>query len=441
MQIIAYAIVLAFSTASLISGAWAAAFSFTLFPLQQLLWSASPIFLSNRTLPNFVVAGAVGLGLLKQVLAKQASFAGAVNPVSLASLGIYAWAAITLIWTRAPESGTEMVIQGLPYVLLMIVIVPLTLSSLDEVAAMRTAMLLMGTVVLGAISISPDFTYWSGRLVFQFTSESRTNPLVLGELGGLVMLAAVIWPPGQRGPGGGLLRAVAGLTGIVAMLQSGSRGQMLGAIVICIATIPLARPVLSVRRLFGYGIGIAALIFVVPIIAQLVLEVNALERWNTGELKEASRGRLDNILDIASVWSATPTAWPIGLGANAFTAVTTAASEGWIHNLTAELICEYGLIGFGIFMVALLCALSDARWMLAQVRDDPERRASLGFLLGAGMFELFLAQKQGFLWSDVALFCIMCMIARMRRCWSTSDAIGAVPGYDERISAAEPAAY
>ncbi|MBM4100493.1 MAG: hypothetical protein FJ260_11220, partial [Planctomycetes bacterium] len=245
MQIIAYAIVLVFSTASLVSGAWAAAFSFTLFPLQQLLWSASPIFLSNRTLPNFVVAGAVGLGLLKQVLAKKASFTGAVNPVSLASLGLYAWAAVTLIWTRAPESGTEMVIQGLPYVLLMIVIVPLTLPSLDDVANMRTALLFMGTVVLGAITISPDFTYWGGRLVFQFNSESRTNPLVIGELGGLVMLAAVLWPPGERGPGGGLLRAVAGLMGIVAILQSGSRGQMLGAIVICVAAIPLARPVLS----------------------------------------------------------------------------------------------------------------------------------------------------------------------------------------------------
>jgi hypothetical protein len=78
--------------------------------------------------------------------------------------------------------------------------------------------------------------------------------------------------------------------------------------------------------------------------------------------------------------------------------------------------------------------------MLAQVRDDPERRASLGFLLGAGVFELFLAQKQGFLWSDVALFCIMCLIARMRRSWSTSDAGGTVPGYAEGINAAEPAA-
>jgi hypothetical protein len=424
VQIIAIAIVLAFSTASLVNGAWAAAFSFTLFPLQQLLWSSSPLFLANRTLPNFVVATAVGLGLLRQLLAKGASLAGVTNPVSLASLGLYAWAAISLIWTRAPESGTEIVVQGLPYVLLMIIVVPIMVGSLDEVAALRSALLWMGTTVLCAIAVSPDFTYWSGRLVFQFSAETRTNPLALGELGGLVLLAAVLQPSGHRSLGSSWFRGGAGLVGIIGMLQSGSRGQLLGAIAICVAAIPIARPILNLRRLFGYGVGVAILVAVVLIVAQFVLEVDALQRWDRNEMQEASSGRLNNILEIASVWYATPSAWLFGLGANAFPAVVSEASQGYTHNLTVELICEYGLIGFVIFCVALGLALSCSRWMFDRVRNDPERRASLGFLVAAAMFEIFLVQKQGNLWADVALFCILCMIARIRHAWPTTEVDG-----------------
>jgi hypothetical protein len=153
---------------------------------------------------------------------------------------------------------------------------------------------------------------------------------------------------------------------------------------------------------------------VVPLLASKLLEVTALNRWDAADIQGASAGRLENILDIFNVWARNPLAWIIGLGANAFSTVTDAGSEGWIHNLSAEITFEYGAIGVLLFGVAITSAFRDSVWLFGRFREDPSKRADLAFLLGATAFELFLTQKQSHLWGDISLFALMCIISRLR---------------------------
>jgi len=239
--------------------------------------------------------------------------------------------------------------------------------------------------------------------------------LAIGELGGLLFLAALLGPPSMKSRYYLLPKVIAAAVGLVAMLQSGSRGQVIGAVSIGLLTLPLARPNQNILRTIGYlfiGILILGLI---PMVAQWSVDAQALDRWNSGDLAGASEGRLSNILDALSGWVRSPIYWVPGMGANAFTSVSTAASEGWIHNLTAELLVEYGIIGLGLFATLVILTFMDIRWLFDRVKEDPEYRASLALLSAVLTFELFLAQKQANLWGDIGIFGIMCIIARIRR--------------------------
>jgi hypothetical protein len=400
--------------AGVLSGGAAGAFSFVLFPLQQLLWATSGLFFANRTLPNFIVATAVGLCLTREFITSARSFAGAWTVTLVASLSLYVWAALTLIWSPSYASGSELMFQGIPYVILMVILVPLAVNGLGQIAALRKGILVFGTATLATISISPEFTYWGGRLVFQFSSEARTNPLALGELGGLMLLAATLDSTERRTLGNRLLRGTAITVGLIGMLQSGSRGQLVGAVLTAIAFIPVARSIVNFRRFATTALVVLTLLVVVPLLASKLLEATALNRWDAADIQGASAGRLENILDIFNVWARNPLAWIIGLGANAFSTVTDAGSEGWIHNLPAEITFEYGAIGVLLFGVAITSAFRDSVWLFGRFREDPSKRADLAFLLGATAFELFLTQKQSHLWGDISLFALMCIISRLR---------------------------
>ncbi len=415
---------------AILNAGWSLALCFVLFPLQQLLWSSVGLFLDFRTLPNYLVGIAVVFGAIRRSARSTESLACTVNATSVGSLSLYAWAALTLMWTPSFESGSMIVNQGFPYVILIIIVMPLAAENIDVIAYFRRGLVLMGAATLLAIIVSPAFTFWSGRLVFQFSSESRTNPLALGELGGLLLLASILSPPKTMATAGLVTRAAVALVGVLAMLQSGSRGQVIGGLAIGILALPLARPVQSIPRLFGYLILGAVIVALVPIVAQLSLSDQALARWASGDLAGASEGRLANILDALSAFGGAPMAWIPGLGANAFTSVTTAASEGYVHNLTAELLVEYGVVGFGIFLMLLTYALRDIRYLFDRMKADPERRANLALLTAALAFELFIAQKQGNLWGNIMIFGLMCIIARIRRL--SERELGAV-NYLDRI--------
>lgn len=415
MQLVALTILAVGFIGAIFNSGWSLAFCFVLFPLQQLLWSSVGLFLDFRTLPNYLVATAVVFGAVRRSARSTESLSCSVNATSVGSVILYCWAALTLLWTPSFESGSAIVSQGFPYVILMVIIMPLAAGSIDVITDFRRALIVTGTTTLLAIIVSPAFTYWNGRLVFAFSTESRTNPLALGELGGLLLIASILSSPRKLTSAALLPRAAVAMVGVLAMLQSGSRGQVIGALAICVVATPLARPVQNVPRLIGYlFLGVVVSIFI-PIVAQLSLSEQALSRWSSGDLAGASEGRLANILDSLAAWSRAPMAWIPGLGANAFTSISTAASEGWIHNLTTELLVEYGVIGLGMFMVLLALSIRDIRWLFDRMKASPERRASLALLVAALAFELFVAQKQGNLWGNIMIFGIMCIIARIRR--------------------------
>jgi hypothetical protein len=415
MSFVALTILAAGFVGAIFNAGWSIAFCFVLFPLQQLLWSSVDLFFAMRTLPNYLVATAVAMGLVQRIVKSTSDFACALNPVSIGSITLYVWSALTLLWTPSFQSGSEIVIQGIPYVLLFLIAMPLAADTIAVISDFRRGILWLGTVTLVAITLSPAFSFWSGRLVFQFSSEARTNPLAIGELGGLLFLAALLGPPSMKSGFYLLPKFIAAAVGLVAMLQSGSRGQLIGAVSIGVLTLPLARPNQNIVRTIGYLFIGFLILGVIPLVAQWSVDAQSLDRWNTGDLAGASEGRLSNILDALSGWIRSPLYWIPGMGANAFTSVSTAASEGWIHNLTAELLVEYGILGLGLFATLVILTFKDIRWLFDRVKEDPEHRASLALLSAVLVFELFLAQKQANLWGDFGIFGIMCIIARIRR--------------------------
>ena len=154
--------------AAALNGGFAGAFSFVLFPLQQLLWATSGFFIAYRSAPNFIVATAVAASVAREFLRSPHFLYGSATATVLATTMLYAWAALTLLWTPSFASGTELMVQGIPYFILMVLLVPLAIRGIEQVGTMRLGILVWGTATLASIAIAPEFTYWSGRLVFQF---------------------------------------------------------------------------------------------------------------------------------------------------------------------------------------------------------------------------------------------------------------------------------
>ncbi len=412
---IALILVLGVATSLLYSG-WALAFIFTLFPLQQLLISQFSLFRDNQTLPNYIVVLVAVLAIGQRCMLSSLQFEGIKNASTIGSLGLYAWAAATLLWTPSTD-GPSIVLLGLPYVILFVILAPMTIRTIDEVPMFRNGLLLLGSVTLLAIMISPRFSFWSGRLVFQFGSESRTNPLVIGELAALLLLAAVLWKLSGFGLLALLPRIAAIAIALNALLQSGSRGQLILVIAICVLSIPIARRIDNVFRLFGYGaLGIVGLLALFYLAQNLNLDV--MDRWRGDSMEEAVGGRVDAILTSLRYWVLAPSHWLMGLGTNAFTSPQfnfTYGLEGRIHNLLVELLTETGLIGLGIFAFIIRVAVKDARWLFDRFANDPERRASIGLLISFLGYQLLLAQKQSHLWGDASIFCLICIISRIRK--------------------------
>jgi MFS family permease len=75
--------------------------------------------------------------------------------------------------------------------------------------------------------LNPEFNIRSGRLGFMLTETVRSNPLAIGELGGILMIVSVLYRGLRATRLFTVLRVAAFVVGTALALYSGSRGQVL----------------------------------------------------------------------------------------------------------------------------------------------------------------------------------------------------------------------
>lgn len=395
--------------------AWAVVLLVVMFVLEQVLQSSLPIFVAIPSLANYLVAAAIGIAALRAVLAEERPFLGYATRVWLLSMAIFAWGVVSLLWTPSTMMATDMTREGLPYLMLFMVAAPILFDGRADLERIFPALMLFGTVVALAVIINPEFNIRSGRIGLMLTEKVRSNPLAIGELGGVLMIVSALFVVPSGRPAWSFTRFAAFVVGTTLALYSGSRGQALFAGAVALAFYPLSRPIRSIRAFAGTVLGLSLLVGLLFLVSSFVLDTELSSRWDASVLAEGTEVRRLNVLDLFVAFARSPGSWLTGLGWNAFSSVTDASSEPYSHSITVDVLCELGIPMFVIFCVILIDVYRGSRSLLAVSAGSPGARSASATLVALVTYLFLIANKQGHLWGVCPMFAYFCVVARIER--------------------------
>ena len=79
----------------------------------------------------------------------------------------------------------------------------------------------------------------------------------------------------------------------------------------------------------------------------------------------------------------------------AFSAITGAREDTYVHNIFIEVLCELGIPMFALLVVLLYLTIVRGRRLFIDASPDPALRATVATLLALTAYDLLIAQKEG----------------------------------------------
>ncbi len=417
MQYTLIAAFLVLFIAALSRSAYTLAFLILMFPLEIVLQAGSPVLRSSTI-------GLRGVNIAALVVCLWNAFRLAFNgqlhlgryasPASLFTIALYVWSSVTLLWSPGAIDGLDLMSSQWPYVFIGLFLAPPLATNIDFIIRVEKALLIIGVGLCAVTLTSSDFTSVGGRLVVEYEANVKSNPLAIGELGGIaIILGLTTWKSAAWwiAP----LRWCAVLMGAAVSIRSGSRGQFLFALVIAVAFVPIATKVRSVKNLLVSAVAVVVVLAISQYLMDSLLTGFAAKRFGFEEIvygNSSTDTRLSNVSSLASAWAANPFAWLFGLGFASFGQLTGSIG-GYSHVLFADAIFELGFVGLALLLGFISSVLAAAIRLFVANKDDPAARAGVGAWIALFVYQALLVNKQGNLWGNIWFFMIGLVIARL----------------------------
>ncbi|MBO6739742.1 MAG: hypothetical protein JJ916_07780 [Phycisphaerales bacterium] len=382
---------------------WAGVLALSFIGYEQLLSSFYRAFARNSWLLNVVSGSIVLLAVMFSILMGRKPMRGYFNINSVLVWALYAFAIFGVSYSLMPAAGTYFVKKGFPPAVLMLFLFPLIVLSWDTLKKMAVPMMIMGSILIVLIIISPRTQIYGSRLFIDLsytggTSSERGNPLSIAEVGGYMMLFAALIEPERRGATLGLLRMGAFLLGAAIAFLVGSRGQLVFALFFSVLFYPLAHQVRDVRQFFvRAGSGAIALGIIALVGKVLASSSESSQRFTASDISAGLQGRMYFARELLGEYAVNPGNYLQGIGTGSFNAVVKHDGEGFLypHNLVVEVLAHHGLIGLsilaGVFAITGLHMLRAFRLAMRGVID----RSAVAIMLALVCYTTMLSMKQG----------------------------------------------
>ena len=400
---------------------WVFAIVILMWPLEQLLQTYVPYLAYNEWVTNYLIAILGMVAVASRFMRGDPIFVGYVNRVWLLTIALYVLWLFGHLWSPAADIMVPALGYNLRYQVFLLIILPLLITDLRDFTRMATGIMVLGTAISLLILVNPNTSYWGGRLILDFGMKGnlgeRGNPLAIAEMGGLIALIAALIQFPQARAKTTILRVAAFVLGLGVAIGSGSRGQVLAAGIAGVLFYPLARRLANPRQFFAVLIGFGFLVIGVYVVFRVFVNVENEERWAITHLFRDTLLRL-HYVDLLLTWYLDePAKWLLGLGTGAFAVVSEERGTYYVHNVAAEIMCENGLIAFGIFLVMCVFVVKDGLVMWRDNREDDQYRSSAALLMAISLYALLLALKQGTISYPAPFFwwIIMCKVAYAER--------------------------
>lgn len=371
---------------------------------------SSPWLAENGKFTNFYIVGLIAIGLLRAQLDSSERTRG-VPWVQILVICLWIEAGISLYWSPAPKQGIEEWGKYLPYMILHAIFVPLLVKRHIDLQYGLSALLILGTAL--AILVNA-FVRWDHRYIVSFynPNERFWNALAFAQMAGYVTIAAALLNH-QRSWYWGLLKGVAIASCVILVVQSGTRGQFLLMALLPIVFLPISRPVGNLKT-YVWGALLLLCLASASIFAYDSFTQQD-ERWSSDRFHSDGEIRLMMTGHLLQHWlkasDGDPAVVLLGLGNSA--AFSQRIVGFYPHMMVPEILGEEGILGLGLFGLAIWMSLRAMRNAYRLSKHAPVQRGILATLAGCFTFAFLLSFKQGSLLSVSAeLFAFAILIEK-----------------------------
>jgi hypothetical protein len=253
-------------------------------------------------------------------------------------------------------------------------------------------------LLLGAIlAVLVDaFVRWDNRFIVSFynPNEKFWNALAFAQMAGYVTITAVLLNH-RKSWFWGLLKAVAITSCVILVVKSGTRGQFVLMAALPIMFLPMSRPLGNIKT-YVSGVLLVTCLASATIFAYDSF-TNKDERWSTGHFQSDWQLRVTMANKLLHHWlkgsDGDPIVLLLGLGNSA--SFSQRINGFYPHMMVPEILGEEGLVGIGLFCLAVWMSIITTRNAYELSKDDPVQRGILATLAACFTFAFILSFKQG----------------------------------------------
>lgn len=375
----------------------------SLFALKQ--WGVAKIGMiaSNHLITNYLIAAIVILALGRAALSGRLR-SPVVGDLTLWVLLLYGYAALSTLWSPAPDRALDELQSNLPYVLIGVLAMPMLLRTTQSVEEGLWALIAVGAPLMAAFVF---LVTWDYRAIVSevVSGETIRLPLSLAQFAGYVFVAAALLSRGT------LFKYIV-LAGCAALavaiaVRTGSRGQFLTMVACAGMLLPASQGRHgSFRTVFALATVAILAIGAFSIYADTTQDVASTDqRWSSEDFAEDYEGRLETSTRLLGIWASDPFSVIFGMGSSA--SFSSYISSGYSHILFVDVLSELGLIGFTLLCILLWRCASVTYAALKSVtptRTQMRRNAVVATMIAIFLMEFLLSLKQGTLLRNSYLF-------------------------------------
>ena len=390
------------------------------FALKQWAQSVDPFFTAHATLTNYVVACIALVGFLASAARRKPIFSGYPG-VGWLVIALFLYSYMSVLWVTNPDLVYKVWINELPYVIILILMSPLLISSTDSYPQFLRALLILGTLLVFLLLLTSKWTARGVALMGVDVMKAQGNPLAVAEVAGYVMACVVLMNFKGKWRALQLSRwlVVAGCLALAA--KSGSRGQFFVMMIGTAAFIPVSRKITNPVNFIMLFVGIILLAFLGDW-AFHEFSSAADSRWHSAKMHQDVFGRFNAVGKLLAAWSESAFSILFGLGNSA--SFDPKIIGFYPHVVPLEILGEEGIVGFSLFMSLIYFTCRNLLRILKAVQADTEKRGFLAALGAIFLFELVLSCKQGSLMGSPILFTFIILIGKYELLVRKEGAVG-----------------
>jgi len=380
------------------------AYMLSIYAWEQWLQAKDVFFVNNASFINVTSGIVVLIAVLITWLRNKGIFVN-INYISRMILLLYCYVFISCFWSPVLDVSLFNFKTAFPYIVLVVLVTPLVINSLNDIKSMLTFFIVFGSILLVLLLF---FTEWDYRTIVLAGNKFnlKTNPLAIANFSGYVFIVSMLASNLTKLK---YLKWFVAVLCLVIAVKTGSRGQFVFMVISVLLFTPMTKSKMRIGNMFPLIFGVCVLL---AISYWAMTEFSGTDtRWSGDKMDSDFSNRLGAAFGLLGVWVKSPFTILFGLGSSA--SFSNQIFGFYVHIVPLEILGEEGLIGFFIYLLILYKLYKAVVRMSLLTKNDGDNRAVLATFSALVFFMLLLSLKQGSFLGSTYLFSLIVVLSRL----------------------------